>query len=203
MKKILIWLTNTKAFSALLLKIIPYIRFSVYYTPFRGNKYNDAYKLIKRGDYIVMRDAAKATTLLIGGDWGHAGMFMGKVTEGARYEVAEMTHHNYTKSDFFDICKESSDIAIFRCKDFTPEYIDEMLNKCKSFEDAQYDVGFEMGVRALYCSELVYQADFERRLQVNLADLHALGRQYISPVGLSKALNVECIYDSRKYENRY
>lgn len=175
----------------------------MYYTPFRGNKYNEAYSLIQAGDFIVCRDSVKATTLLIGGEWGHAALFMGKVTEGARYEVAEMTHHNFTKSDFFDVCKESSDIAIFRCVDFDHEYIREMLNKCKSFQDAKYDVGFELGVRALYCSELVYQADFERRLKVNLADIKGLGRQYISPVGLAKATNVVCVYDSRKTQNRY
>lgn len=202
-KKLLIWFSNTKIYSDLVLKVVPFIRFSMYYTSLRGNVYNEAYALLQAGDYIVAKDDKKLTAVLIGGEWTHASLFMGKVTDGARYECAEMTHHNFTKSDFFDVCKESTEFAIFRCKDYDPEYIKEMLNKCKSFEQVPYDVGFELGVRALYCSELVYQADFEHRLKISLEDVHGLGRQYISPTGLSKAENVECIYDSRKATNRY
>jgi len=57
-----------------------------------------------------------------------------------------------------------------------------------------------MGVKALYCSELVYQSDFERRLDVNLEDLAGLGRKYISPDGLYKAKNVRVVWDSDEVE---
>lgn len=200
MKKLLVWFSNTKIYSEIVLKIIPFIRFSLYYTSLRGNVYKEAYKLIKKGDIIVAKDDKKLTALLIGGEWTHASLFMGKDND---YEVAEMTHHHYTKSDFFDVAKESTAFAIFRCTDFDAEYIDKMIDKCKTFENAKYDVGFELGVKALYCSELIYQSDYERRLKVNLDDLHALGRKYISPTGLSKGLNLELVYDSRKTKNRY
>lgn len=173
-------------------------------TPTRGNQYNAAYKVIKRGDFILTKDKNKATAVLIGGDWAHAVQFLGKVSDGEEYECAEMTHHNYTKSDFFDVVKESSSFAIFRCVDFDEEYCKKMRDFCKTnFSSAVYDKGFEMGIRALYCSELIYQADYERRLQVDLTDLRALGRQYISPTGLSLGKNVVCIFSSEKLEPRY
>lgn len=202
-RKALVWFSNTNFYSNIILKFIPFIRFSFYYTPFRGNQYNIAYSLIRKGDFIVCKDSKKATAILIGGEWTHAVLFLGKKYDGAEYECAEMTHHNYTKSDFFDICKESSEIAIFRCDDFDNSYVDKLVEKCKTFVDCLYDVGFQLGIRALYCSELIYQSDYERRLKVNLEDLRSLGQKYISPSGLAKAENVTCIFRSKFVKPRY
>lgn len=202
-RRLLIWFSNTNLYSNIILKFIPFIRFSLYYTPLRGNQYNEAYYILKAGDFIVCRDSKKLTAILIGGDWTHAVLCLGKKYEGAEFECAEMTHHDFTKSDFFDIAKESSDFAIYRCDDFDKEYVPKIVEKCKTFEVAKCDVGFELGVRALYCSELVYQSDFEHRAQFNLADLRSLGQKYISPTGLTKAPNVRCVYDSRNTKPRY
>lgn len=201
-RKFLIWLTNTQIYSDFLLKVIPYIRFSLYYTSLRGNQYNEAYNIIKAGDFIVCRDSKKLTTILIGGEWTHAALFLGKISDDEEYECAEMSHTSFTKSDFFDVAKESTDFAIFRCLDYDEVYIKEIVKKCKSFEGTPYDVGFDLGIKALYCSELVYQSDFEKRLKVNLDDIRGLGRKYISPSGLAKALNVECIYESKQTKPR-
>jgi hypothetical protein len=92
------------------------------------------------------------------------------------------------------MCKESDKLAIIRCKDWDPEYILKVIEKCKTFEGCLYDNEFEFGVKALYCSELVYQSDFEKRLQVNLEDLAGIGRPYISPYGLFIAKNIEIIW---------
>lgn len=202
-RKILIWFTNTKIYSDLLLKIIPYIRISSYYTPFRGNQYNEAYEIVRKGDIIVCRDDKKLTTILIGDEWTHAALFLGKKEEGADYECAEMTHHNYTKSDFFDLCKESSRIAIYRPINIDSDYVDKMVEMCKSFSHALYDVGFEIGVRALYCSELIYQSDYLRKIRFNLEDIRSLGREYISPTGLTKSPDLALFYDSGKTKPRY
>lgn len=197
-KPLLIWLTNTRFYHYLLISIIPYIRFSTYYTSFRGLKYHAGYKLLKPGHILLARDNKKLTTVLIGGMFTHAAYCVGKygTEQYPTFEVAEMTHENYTHSHFFDICKESDRVVILECTDFDPDYIKKTIDTCLSFKDAKYNVTFEFGVSALYCSELVYQSDFERRLKVNLEDLAGLGRQYISPTGLYKAKNVRVVYDS-------
>jgi hypothetical protein len=194
MKRILLFIMQTKFYSWLLLHIIPYIRFTTYYTSLRGNKYHQGYDLLRPGHIILTVDRKKLTSLLIPGDFSHAAFCVGKYPE--EYEVAEMTHTNYTKSHFFDICKEADRVVILECPDFSAGYIQQMIDNCMSFETATYDLSFDLGVKALYCSELVYQADFRRILKVDLSDLAGLGRAYISPDGLYAAKNVRVVWDS-------
>jgi hypothetical protein len=133
--------------------------------------------------------------LLIPGEVAHAGLCVAK---DAEWEISEMTHDNYSKSNFFDICKESDRVLILRCKDWDENYKQQVIDKCKTFVDATYDVSFDFGVKALYCSELVYQSDIEKRLEVNLDDIAGIGQKYISPTGILKAENCDIIWDSDK-----
>ena len=196
MKKILVWMMNTDTYLWLLKHVIPYIRFTTYYTSLRGAKYQEGYKKLKPGHIILTIDKKKLTSLLIPGTFAHAALCLAKSDSPNVYEVAEMTHTDYTKSYFFDICKEADRVIILECVDWDEEYVQQVIAKCLEFEGAVYDVKFGFGVKALYCSELVYQSDFERRLNVNLEDLAGLGREYISPDGLYKAKNIKVIWDS-------
>jgi len=191
--KVLVWLMDTKIYNYALKHVIPYIRFSLYYTTFRGWKYHQGYKLLQPGDIILTQDKKKLTTYVIGGEFAHAALCLSK--DGV-YEIAEMTHTDYTKSCFFDLCKEADKVTIVRCTDWDPEYIEKVIEKCKTFEDATYDNQFQFGIKSLYCSELVYQADFEKRLKVSLEDLAGIGRPYISPFGLYNAENTVVIWEA-------
>jgi hypothetical protein len=122
---------------------------------------------------------------------------------GSEWEISEMTHTDYTKSCWFDICKESDRVVILRCRDFDRKYTKKFIQNVKDLERATYDYGFELGIKALYCSELPYQADVEHRCAVTLDDMAGLGRQYISPTGFWNARigfrptgNMEVIWDS-------
>ena len=194
MRRVLVWLTNTKLYAWLLTSIIPYIRFSLYYPKIRGDKYSQGYRFLQRGSIILTRDNKKLTSLLIGGEFSHAAFCVGE--SDRQYQIAEMTHTNYTKSWFFDLCKEADRVVILECIDFDPPYIEAMVARCKSFEDVKYDLQFKLDVKALYCSELIYECDFEGRLDLDLEDLRALGRKYISPDGLYHAKNAYVVWDS-------
>ena len=196
MKKILVWFMNTDVYAWLLKHVIPYIRFTTYYTSLRGAKYQAGYKKLEPGHIILTIDNKKLTSLLIPGTFAHAALCLGKSNGSDTYEVAEMTHTDYTKSYFFDICKEADRVVILKCDNWDEEYTQKVIDKCLEFEDVTYDVKFDLGVKTLYCSELVFQSDFERRLDINLEDLAGLGRQYISPDGLYKAKNVKVVWDS-------
>lgn len=191
-KQILTALMQTRAYAWVMLKIFPYIRFTTYYTSLRGVKYHAGYRVLQPGDIIVTVDRKKLTTLLVPGTWTHAALCVSK--DGV-WEVSEMTHNNYTKSCFFDICKESDRVAIYRPQ-VDDAYRDEMIKHCKSYDRAVYDLEFDLGVKALYCSELVYQSDWLHRLGFDLSDIAGLGRQYISPDGVTMAENVKCVWDS-------
>ncbi len=206
-KRLLVWLMNTESYGWLLKHVIPYIRFTTYYTSLRGAKYTAGYEKLEPGHIILTLDKKKLTSMLIPGDFAHAALCVSNLSVAERpstspgdYEVAEMTHTDYTKSYFFDICKESDRVIILKCTDWDDEYTQKVIAKCQEFEDATYDVKFGFGVKALYCSELIYQADFEKRLQVNLEDLAGLGREYISPTGLYNAKNVKIVWDSDEHE---
>jgi len=199
MKMLLVWLMNTQAYGWMLKHVIPYIRFTTYYTSLRGAKYQDGYRKLEPGHIILTIDKKKLTSLLIPGDFAHAALCVSKFSTSGNYEIAEMTHTDYTKSYFFDLCKEADRVVIMKCHDWDEEYTKKVIAKCIEFEDAIYDVKFGFGVKALYCSELVYQSDFERRLDVNLEDLAGLGREYISPTGLYHANNIEIVWDSRNH----
>ncbi len=198
MKRIVVWFMNTGAYSWLLKHVIPYIRFTTYYTSLRGAKYKAGYAKLRPGHILVTLDKKKLTSMLIPGGFAHAALCLNKTTGhlADSYEIAEMTHTDYTKSYFFDICKEADRVVILKCTAWDAEYTKRVVAKCRTFEDAIYDVQFAFGVKALYCSELIYQADFEKRLQVNLEDLAGLGREYISPTGLFNAKNVKVVWDS-------
>ena len=194
-RKLVLWLFQQSWYPKIVLKYLPYLRTTTYYPDYPGNEFNKAYNLLRPGDYILCEDRQKLTTKLIPGFWTHAVMC---VSKDQVWETSDMTHENYRKACFFDICRESTSVVILRCKDFDEKYIEEVVKQCKTFQNALYDVQFKLGVKMLYCSELVYQSDFERRLEVNLEDLAGIGREYISPDGLYKAKNVEIIYEYRK-----
>lgn len=193
-RKLVLWLMSTRIYYYLLKKVVPYIRFTTYYTSLRGWKYHILYNFLEPGDIILTIDKKKLTTFLIPGEFSHAAMCVSKDGE---WEVSEMTHKDYTKSCFFDICKESDRVVILGVKDVNLEQVNKAIAKCKSLQDAKYDVEFKLGIEALYCSELCLKSWGNDKIKANLKDLAGLGRLYISPSGLYKAEGLYLKIDSK------
>jgi hypothetical protein len=180
------------------------------YTTLRGDKYHAGYNLLQPGHIILTTDKKKLTSLLIPGEWTHAALCISRgpkltadSTKGTTMavfktppEVAEMTHTNFTFSHFFDICKEADRVCLLEAPGWTKEYTQAVIAKCLSLKDARYDVEFELGVEALYCSELIYQSDFERTLELDLTDIVGLDREYISPDGIAACKKLRVVWDS-------
>lgn len=201
MKKLIRWFMTTACYKWLLKKIIPYIRLTTYYTSMTGDKYLEASLLVKPGHIILTNDRRKLTSLLIPGEFSHAALFVRSLDRQFRlfsevFEAVEMTHEDYHHTYLFDLFKESDRVVIIDCIDWDLPYKAKVIEKALSFDEAEYDTAFTLGVEALYCSELIYQADFERRLKVDLTDIAGLGQPYISPDGLLAASNVKVIFDS-------
>jgi hypothetical protein len=145
---------------------------------------------------VLAVDKRKATSLLVPGLMTHAALCLNLRAKKDACEIAEMTHNDFTRSDFFDICKEADRVLIMRCLDWDEDYINRVIKRCWELQNSKYDVAFSLGIAALYCSELVYQSDLENRLKVSLADIAGLGQPYISPDGLMFAKNSLCVWDS-------
>lgn len=198
LKLFVLFIMQSRLYEWLITRVIPFVRLSLYYPASSGPKFYQAYKKLRPGDFILTNDSHKLTSLLIPGEWSHAGLC---VSLNGVFEVAEMTHNHYEKSTFFKLFHEADRVAILRCPAISndPEYLNAVIEKCKSFEGAKYDIHFDLGVKALYCSELVYQSDFEHRIQLDLSDIVGIKRKYISPDGLFKSKNCVVIYDTKYF----
>lgn len=199
LRRILLYVAQTKIYTFCLKHIVPYIRFTTYYPSFDGYRFRKGYGVLRRGDIILCADNRKLTTKLIGGELTHAAICIGKDDYTTDFfETLDMTHEDCRRAHFFDICKESDRVVILRCDDWDRDYITKVVEKALFFHrnDVKYDYGFTLGVKALYCSELIYQSDVEKRLQVNLEDVAGLGIPYISPTGLFNSPNCQIVYDS-------
>lgn len=192
-RKILLRIFESRPFRWVMLHVVPYIRFTCYYTSFRGWKYQRGYAKLKPGHIILTNDRWKLTSLLIPGEWTHAALCVNRDCE---FEIAEMTHTNFTRSTFFDLCKEATRVAIIRCRDWDREYVNRVITQCLSLADRPYDVCFAQGPQALYCSELIIESDVAHRLQASNEDIMGLGMPYVSPTGISKATNIDVVWDS-------
>jgi len=215
-RKILLRIFESRPFRWVMLDIIPYIRFSFYYTSFRGWKYQRGYAKLKPGHIILTNDRWKFTSILIKGDKSHAALCVGKKGNGeilsahlkslyptplwlalqnGEFEVAEMTHTHFTPSTFYDLCHESTRVEIYECTDWDESYIPIVIQTCLSLRDKKY--GLDAGPVFLHCSEMIPESDPEHRLKVSNEDILGLGILYVSPMGLSKASNIRKVWDSR------
>lgn len=174
---------------------IPFIRFSTYYSSLHGKTYREGYDMLRPGDILLTKDKWKLTSFLIPGEFPHAALCVRKSPQEG-FEVAEMTRVGYRMSEFFDLCHEADHVLILRCLAWDDEYVKKVVETGLSYEGTDYDIAFELGVKSLYCSELIVASDPEKRLQVSYDDFIGLGRPYISPTGLLRAKNIEVVWDS-------
>jgi len=203
LRRILAWYLTTKCNKWILLKFMPGKRFTTKIPPLKGYKYHSGYERLQPGDIVLCIDTKAYTgasiKFITKGVFSHATVCVGKKGDKdyPGYEIAEILSEGYTKSFFYDIVHEASRVVILRCPFWPEDYRKRFTLKVKSFEDVKiYDIEFKLGVKALYCSELVYQADIEKTLVLNLEDFAGLGRPYISPTGLYKSPSLEVIWDS-------
>lgn len=186
--RFLLWLMGTKFYKFLLKYVIPEI------TIFHGVGPNYLMKKklsqsMKAGDFILSKSGFHLTNLLIGGRFSHGAVVIGDD------KIAEMTANDFDIVDVNKFCKGTTRIALMRIKKIPDDYGQAIADKAMQFADRRYDTNFELGVEALYCSELCYQSDFEHRMGADLTDLVGMGRPYISPEGIYSAKNLEVVFE--------
>lgn len=201
-KKFALSLMKSKPYNFFLRYIFPKLRFTTSYGGIPGHKYSEAYSKLKKGSCVLTVDKYKASAI-VPGIFSHAAPCVDLVKdwESGKYEIGEMTAPGYTKSFFYDVCREATRIVIIDCVDFNEVDRYALCEQIKKYEGTKYDNGFSLGVSDLYCSELFYQAEILTvgKFKFDLSDLVGLGIPYISPDGLLFAKNAIVLYDS-EYE---
>ena len=148
------------------------------------------------GDIVLTYKSGYLGSALTPGYWKHAALVTRGCEPGRSPQVAEMTAEGFGLIGWIEVC-QADRVAIFRCCEWDDNYKRTVVvPRCRSFRGKAYDTAFKLGVASLYCSELVYEADTERRLDVDLSDLRGLGRQYVSPQDIAEAGNVVKVWDS-------
>lgn len=175
--------------------IVPRIRFTWHHAQLPSWKYLQGIKLLKEGDIILTYSRGQFTSMCIPGKLTHAALCVDSTH--ARFEIAEMVCSGYRKNSFKGVCRASR-VVILRCKDWAkdPEYTQQVIEQCKSFEGTPYDPRFGFGLKSLYCSELLWHSDFEKRVHVDTSDLMGLGRPHVSPQDYYDAPNMRVVWDS-------
>lgn len=213
--KIQFWFVAT-TFYNWLMETLPFLRFTTYYALPDNLKFlqwgaleRKGYKHLEPGDLIFTIDNKKVTSKIIGSatkDVGgyqpyfvpsHIALCIAKDRD-LDFEIAEMTHLDYTKSTWEDVCRESTRVVIARCTAWDKDYISNTIIPMATspcFQRKKYDRKFQLSQDKLACSELPYHADIEKRAQVDLSPV--IGNQpYITPVGWILGKNIEIIWDS-------
>jgi hypothetical protein len=145
---------------------------------------------VKQGDFLLSSSKFKLTTLLIPGPVDHCAIAVSKD------EVVEMVGTGWRKITLKQFWDESSSQAVLRLKPWDEAYARAIADKALSLKNTPYDIHFNLGIEALYCSELCLVCDTENRAQFNLADIRGLGRKYLSPTGVYNAKGCEVVYDT-------
>lgn len=187
------FITRSKPYIWFMRKVLPKLRFTNRYGEFDGKDFLRAWDILKPGDILLSVDKSKASAFLVPGYFSHAALCISK--EGVN-QIAEMTCDDYHLTTFYDFCRESDDVSIIRLSR-DDDYNIKMIRAALSLAFAKYDLEFEHGNEALYCSELAAAADFENRLGLNPSKL------YIEPDDIYKCAleRGQIVYGGRNGNN--
>lgn len=191
MKWLVKWIMRTKLYAFIMRHVIWRIRFSTKHTRFNGAKFAKLTEVALPGRFILTVDDKKLTTFLIPGITSHAAFISDQF-------ILDMINSGMRRSFLFDQAQESDRIIVMTGLTWDSEYKKKMCSYANYLAERniKYDIDFKLGVEELYCSELIYKIDNEKRLGCDLSDLVGLNKPYISPDGLLFAEHAVCVWDS-------
>lgn len=170
--------------------VVPWVRLPWRHACLPDWKIRSASKLVKAGDILMSTTRWKLTSFFIPGKMKHAAWYV----KSGRGDVVEAVAAGFRPVSFSEFCK-ADHVMILRPDWDDPDYTQKVVERSLSFIGIPYDTLFRLGLRALYCFESIFLADFEKRLGISTEDLMGLGRQYVSSAGILNA-KVTVIWDS-------
>jgi hypothetical protein len=195
---LLIYAMDCRLYNWAMRWVVPRIRFTWHHAKLPDWKIRRGLTRLEAGDITLTYSRWQLTSMCIPGDLTHAALCV-HGPFGSKF--AEMVSTGWRSNDFIGVC-EASRVVILRCTDWDVAYIQQVINKCESFEGTRYDRQFGLSSWLLSCAEMIWHSDVEKRANVELSDLLGL-RKYITPndyhvAAMDPRSNLQVIWDSDK-----
>jgi len=146
-----------------------------------------AYLLIEPGDCILTRENYRLTNLFIPGHWSHAAMYVGN------YDIVEAIGTGVRKVNLFEMLLKKDEFVILRPSWLQRGEREFAAMEAKSYVGIDYDYYFDTN-KALYCSELVYQAYKEvGSIRPPLKRMRTFGVYNINPDHFAESTSMQMI----------
>jgi len=154
--------------------------------------YREIRKLIRPGDVFLLQKSGELSNLFIPGFWGHASIYCDKD------RVVEAVGIGVVNTDLIDALLSRDAVMVRRPKFATPAEQKKAADWALQQIGAEYDLFFDPGNKAFYCSELIWMA-YEKTMGVTPFTLRqTLGLNTVTPEDIANANDKwETIYDSR------
>lgn len=206
-RKTLLWATQTDAYKYFLKNILPKMQFrkKKYSKEFLHFKHlqlvtalNERFRDIRyaQGVVISTRDSSKISGLLVPTDLDHTAIISHWNEKESDFEIIQALGEGVVTSLLRELCTSCEGFVAHIGEDWDYDYTKLMVEKAKTFIGKPYDGSFQFGIEALYCSEIVYLADFEKRVRYDTSDFAGIGQQYISPKGITEGVGMIKLFDT-------
>jgi hypothetical protein len=207
-RKFVLWMLETKGFNLFVKNILPKLFWRTPKLPKNPEVEMIYDKFIKaleqrfrsaenyRGIIMSCRDPSKVTGLLIPTDIDHSAVLIGYSYALRDYAIIEAVSGGVRVISLREFIRTAEAITAHVGESWDHVYRKKVSELAASYLGRPYDRKYQFGTEELYCSEISFDADFEKRCKYNLDDFAGIGREYISPKGITEAVGMVKIFDS-------
>ena len=201
------WAVRTPAYKYVLNKVLPKWQWrKKKYTPEAMHwqylclirTLNEYFRDVRYANGVVIstRDSSKVTGLIIPSDLDHSAIIERWSEQLQDFSIIHAVADGVQRGTLKELCTSCEGFVAHVGEDWDYDYRVSMVDRAVQMLGKPYDGSFKFGVEELYCSEIIYLADFDKRCKYDTQDLAGLGQEYISPKGITEAVGMTKIFDN-------
>ena len=137
-------------------------------------------KSLVNGDFLYTRRDYFLKNLIVPGKYHHVAYW-----DTERQVVIEMQNDGYEETQLEDFLCRYTEVVVCKCTNFDSNYKTKFVRNLRSYSDKEYDSDFSFNTKAMYCSEMGFQADQGRKMEY--IPEKVLWKTVILPYGLYKS----------------
>jgi len=137
-------------------------------------------KALANGDFLFTRRDYFLKNLVVPGRYHHVGFW-----DKERQVVIEMQNEGYEETQLEDFLARYTEVVVSKCEKFDVSYRTKFVGNLRSYSSKEYDSNFSYNTKNMYCSEMGFQADQDRRMEYIPEKI--LWKTVIVPYGMFKS----------------